>query len=168
MSHASALPLLVVLALGLGLAACGGDSDAGPLSSRNGLTATPGGSPVPGWSLTSEELCDLITAAEFGDAAGQQVNAEPHTLDGCHYDGEMISARLTETVFSAAEYEAVMPEMGASWVNQVEPGSVVLAYADDGLVINAWFTAGAEALNLSLVDGLGESVVLAIIEAARG
>jgi hypothetical protein len=155
-----------LLAVCSAIAACGG-SDGSSLDPRVGLSPTPSGSAAPGWSLTPEELCQLITASEFSAAVGEEITARATAFDGCEYSGAMVAGRLSETVFTSQEYLDVMPQMGAAWVNEVEDGAVVLSYADDGLVIDAWFAAGAESLNLSLMTGLGESIVLAIIEAAR-
>jgi hypothetical protein len=157
----AALALLTALA-----AACGGD--AGSSDDSGEPAETPEPTAVAGWDLTTAELCTLLTADEVSAAVGETVTAEAQTFDGCHYAGATFSARLTETVFTAQEYEAYMPTLGASWVHEKEPGDAVLAYTADSLVMQAWFTAGGEAFELSIPDGLGESVVLALIAATRG
>lgn len=160
---------LIALSFTAFAAACGGGGSAGDDAAGNASPAvsTPAEA-SSGATLTGEQLCQVLSGAEVSAAVGEEVTTEAFAFDGCHYTGMTFSGRLTETVFNADEYAAYMPDLTGSWVQETTPGEVVMAYTGDGLVMEAWFLAGSGALVLSVPDGLGESVVLALIESARG
>jgi hypothetical protein len=82
----------LVLVLGLGLNACGGDDTGSTAPARDGGSQTTAASADDGGdgeaATIPDDVCALVSAAEVGAILGETVDPQPAPQGGCTYNGE--------------------------------------------------------------------------------
>lgn len=126
-----ALPLLLALVSGLGVAGCS-DNEAVPVPGTPTAAPTSGAAPAPG-----QGACALLTDDQVSEAAGQQLTGRPEGADVCSWAAPGVDG-LAPVLTVAAATQAQFDEERAinSADSDVPPPSL-------GLGDDAYFIAGS-------------------------
>jgi hypothetical protein len=157
-------PIVLVVYFVLVWISCGGDDEG-----RDGAASEPTESAAPtpsrAWTLSSEDLCSLLTAEEVSGTLAITVQAEASSFDGCLYGAAELLARLTESAFSGAEYSSFVSALGLRSI-ELGDGAVMATNADER-AIGAWFKTGGRALEILFTTGVDTDKCAELMAAAR-